>query len=196
MNEPLVLITGFGPFPQVDVNPSGRAAAALEADPPPGIRVVGRELPVELHRAGDALEAALLECRRRPDFLLSLGVQRGGWWRPEGLARARMDSTKPDNAGRFAAELPPLGDRDLESSVDPVRVAELLIEAGASDARPSRDAGGYVCERTFYANLVAAERLGVPGTFLHVPNHELVSLDEQVAILRRALPRFLTEWCW
>lgn len=190
-----MLITGFGPFLQVDLNPSGLAAIALEADPPPGIRIVGRELPVELHTAGAALEAALAECPRPPDFLLSMGVQRGGWWRPEGLARARMVSTKPDNAGRFAAELPPLGERDLETRVDPQRVAELLLEAGAADVRPSRDAGGYVCERTFYANLVAAERLGVPGTFLHVPNHEDVSLDEQVTILRRALPRFLAEWC-
>lgn len=189
-----MLVTGFGPFLQVDLNPSGLAAVTLDADPPPGMRVIGRELPVELHTAGDALEAALAECPRTPDFLLSMGVQREAWWRPERYARARMVSNKPDNAGRFAAELPLLGDRDLETRVDPVRVAELLLDAGACDARPSEDAGGYVCERTFYANLVAAERLGVPGTFLHVPNHEFVALDEQIAILRRALPLFLAEW--
>lgn len=189
-----MLITGFGAFLDVDRNPSGLAALALEADPPPGLRVVGRELPVELERAGAALEAAVADCPRPPSWLLSLGVHRGDWFRPEGLARARLASAKPDNAGRYAADLPPLGDRDLVPRVDPARVAEILLECGAREARPSRDAGGYVCERTFYANLVAADRGGVPGIFLHVPHLEHVSLEQQVAVLRRALPRFVATW--
>lgn len=186
-----MLITGFGPFLDVERNPSGLAARALEAAPPDGIRVVGRELPVELERAGEALEAALAACPRPPDWLLSLGVHRGDWFRPEGLARARLVSTKADNAGRFAAELEPLGDRDLVPRVDPARAAALLIAAGARAARPSFDAGGYVCERVYYANLTAAERLRIPGLFVHVPPLDLVPLDEQLDILRRALPLFL-----
>ena len=193
MTAPLVLLTGFGPFLAVERNPSGLAAGALAADPPEGLEVVGRELPVELFAAGEALEEAVAACPRPPDWILSLGVHRGAWFRPEALARARLASAKPDNAGRYASELPPLGDRDLEARVDVEGAAEILRACGAAEARPSRDAGGYVCERVAYANYAAAERLGVPGLFLHVPPLELVALEDQLAILRAALPRLVGE---
>ena len=194
MNAPLWLVTGFGPFLDVQENPSGLVARALESDPPDGLEVRCAILPVEFEAAGPALDRALDECPRPPVWLLSLGVHRGAWFRPEGLARARLRSTRPDGAGRFAADLPPLGPRDLRPRVDPARAAELLRTAGASDARPSNDAGGYVCERTYFANLTAAERLAIPGLFVHVPPISAVPVGEQVRVLRKALSLFATEW--
>lgn len=191
MSAPLVLVTGFGPFPGVERNPSGLAAGALAAEPPDGVEVAARELPVELFGAAEALEVGIAGCPRTPDFVLALGVHRGDWFRPEGLARRVLTSTKPDNAGRFASELAPLGERDLDAPVDVEAVAAILRESGALRAEASRDAGGYVCERTAYAVHAACARLSIAGLFLHVPPIDAVPLADQLAVLRRAIPRIV-----
>jgi len=186
--QPLVLVTGFGPFRDVARNPSGELAEALALDPPAGVEVVGRVLPVSFAAAPPALEAAIERLAPRvPDAILGLGVQRGAWFRLERRARAVLDSEKPDLDGRFARELEPLGARDLECALDLERLCAAMRAAGAGEARASDQAGGYVCERVFRAALEAGARLGLPGLFLHLPPADLVSVDDQLPVLRGLL---------
>ena len=73
-----LLLTYFGPFPGVPVNPTvALAEGAVRAlnTARPDLRVVARELPVSYDGSSAALRAALQEVQ--PDALISLGVAVG-----------------------------------------------------------------------------------------------------------------------
>lgn len=190
----LVLVTGFGPFLDVARNPSGEAALALAQAPPPGLEVVGVELPVSFAGAPAALEAALSGLAPRvPDVLLALGLHRGSWLRLEQRARARLGSAKPDAEGRRGAEQGLLAGGELRCRLDLEVLAQGLVAAGAADVRLSRDAGGYVCERTYHAALAAGERLGRPALFLHVPPPQHLDAPSLAALLGAWLPELVRQ---
>ena len=46
MTDPLLLVTGFGPYEDVEENPSGRLVERLDLDPPAGVEIAARILPV------------------------------------------------------------------------------------------------------------------------------------------------------
>jgi pyroglutamyl-peptidase len=183
VQPPLVLVTGFGPFPGRAVNPSRDVAFALEREPPPGVRVVARELPVTFRGAPAAIREALAELApRRPAVLLGLGVQPEPWFRLERRARGTYRGVRVDNDGAtadgLALELGP----DRACGLDLERLAAALRAAGAGDVRLSDDAGGYVCEVTFHTLLGLAQ--GAPTVFLHVPPAEVLDAVEQTPIVR------------
>ncbi len=167
---PLVLVTGFGPFENRRFNPSRVVAAALERDPPRGVRVASCELPVSFHGAPREVERFVARhARRRPALILGLGVQRAAYFRFEQRARGRFTTSRVDNDGVAGAQIGARVGPTLRTVVDLRALARLLREAGASDVRLSNDAGGYVCERTYHALLSAGEKHGIPALFLHVP---------------------------
>jgi len=94
VSEPLLLVTGFGPFLEVENNPSGLLARALVADEglaaELGAPVRGGELPVSIERSAPAFDALLAELAEGPRAILCLGVQREAWWRLERCARGRL----------------------------------------------------------------------------------------------------------
>jgi pyroglutamyl-peptidase len=184
--RPLVLITGFGPFPDDANNPSRLVAAALQRHPPRGVRVRACELPVTFDGAPIAV-ARFVErfAHKQPALLLGLGVQRDGYFRFERRARGRFDARRADNAGRTGAAID-LG-AELVTRVDVRELAELLRVAGANDVRVSNDAGRYVCERTYRALLEHGRELGIPAVFLHVPPAKSVAPAEQARLVRAML---------
>jgi pyroglutamyl-peptidase len=185
MSAPLVFVTGFEPFLDVAVNPSGELALGLAAAPPAGIEVAGALLPVSFERTPLTFEEALAEVLPlRPVALLGLGVQRAEYFRLESLARARLGSDKPDADGGFARDLEPLGEHDLSTSLDLEELRRALLHGGAHDARISEDAGGYLCERTYYSLLSAGERAQLPALFLHVPPVEAFTVERQLPIVQ------------
>jgi pyroglutamyl-peptidase len=194
MSAPLVFVTGFEPFLDVAVNPSGELAQGLTASPPAGIEVVGALLPVSFERTPAVFEAALAEVLpRRPVALLGLGVQRGEYFRLESTARAQLSSEKPDADGVFARDLGPLGDQDLHTALDLEALRRALLHAGAPDARTSQDAGGYLCERTYYSLLSAGQRCGLPALFLHVPPVEAWSVERQLPVVQALIAALVSQ---
>lgn len=178
-----VLLTGFGPFPGVSENPSGRIARVLAADP--GIHAV--VLPVGFRSAPLAFDAALAELGGvGPAALVGLGVHPGPGFRLERRAGHPLRSTRPDVEGVCAREVPLAGPCERSSGLDLGALAAALSGSGA-DVRVSGDAGGYVCERLYLHALEAGERLAVPCVFLHVPPLTEVALDAQVALVRALL---------
>jgi pyroglutamyl-peptidase len=191
---PLVLATGFGPFPGRELNPSREIARGLAEDPPPGVRVRASELPVTFLGAPPAVRAAVAALApERPAFLLGLGVQPEPCFRLERFARGRYDTERLDNEGNSAAELRPVVGPDLESDLDFQALARVLRAAGAPDVRLSTDAGGYVCEITYHALLQEAARLGVRALFLHLPPAEVLSVAEQTPMVRTLLAALLSD---
>ena len=61
----------------------------------------------------------------------------------------------------------------------------------------SRNAGGYVCERTYHALLSSSSSRAIPSFFLHVPPAAALSSARQTRIVRSMLehlaPQLLTE---
>ena len=155
-----VFLTGFEPFLGHAVNPSGELVRALMADPPRGVQVVGKVLPVDFRAADEALRVALEGVwALKPVALLSLGVQRRPYYRLERLARARLDSKKTDAAGILARDLEPRGRGVRQTCLDLERLVAVLTAAGAGDARISSDAGGFLCEFSRSAGIAR----GVPA---------------------------------
>jgi len=179
-----LLVTGFGPFPGVQRNPSREIARALEqrglGD---GVEVSGAELPVAFTQVAPAIDAVLRQMVPPPDAILGLGVWgNGDAFRLERRARGVFDTTRLDNAGETGAGIdlgPPLA-----TNLDLERLAERMRLAGAGEVRLSEDAGGYVCERTYRHLLTRAREFGARAVFLHVPPLEVVDLERQIACVR------------
>lgn len=196
MPLPLVLVTGFGPFEDRRNNPSRAIAAALERDPPAGLRVRSCELPVSFHGAPREVERFVARhARSRPVLVLGLGVQKKSWFRPERRARGTYTTHRVDNDGTVGASLGSSVGPTLETSLDLRLVARLLREAGAPLVRVSRNAGGYVCERTYHALLSSSGPRGIPALFLHVPPAAALPASRQTrlvrALLEHLVPRLL-----
>jgi len=183
---PLVLVSGFGPFEAVDRNPSGEVALALERDPPRGLAVRAAVLPVSFARAPKEWDRAFAG-QPEPALLLGLGVaKRPGFglerWGGPGLKCV----PRPDVDGHSASAYSRPGAR-LETTLDLVQLRTRLRARGVPEARVSRSAGGYVCERIYHHLLRRAKGLGTHGLFVHVPPLRFAPIRRQVQVLRWVL---------
>jgi pyroglutamyl-peptidase len=173
-----VLVTGFGPFPGVARNPSGELLPALAG---PGVRTV--LLPVSYAGAAAVLAAELP--RLRPSVALLFGVASSdAVVRVEGVARNSGSVPKPDVDGVVQDGPLRAGAPDSYPATLPVRP---LVDAVAASGRAvvaSSDAGGYVCNATFFAALDLVARLGLPTRvgFVHVPGTAGWILPEHAAV--------------
>jgi pyroglutamyl-peptidase len=164
-----LLVTGFGPFPGVRVNPTARLAAAVAASPRFGRAGFGVEAVVVetsyrrgLPRLRQALEAI------RPDAVLMLGVAaRARFIRIERFARAGASILHPDAGGEpgaHAAAAHPV----LKASFPPDAALPQLLRTGLP-ARLSPSAGRYLCNAGYRIGLEHAAVTGAPALFVHVP---------------------------
>jgi pyroglutamyl-peptidase len=153
---PSILVTGFGPFGDERVNPSGLVAR----------RLGGLELPVAAEEAWAVTRAEM--DRRGAVAVLALGVA-GGRDRVCVEARAvnRCDYRLADDAGRVLSGVLEGGVADgaLATVVPAAEMARRMRRAGVP-ARVSRDAGRYVCNHFYYLLL---RRLAGRAVFVHVP---------------------------
>ena len=189
MTQPLILVTGFGPFGEVVENPSGLLAGALESEPEllDGPIVVSRVLPVTFADAPSALHDFVSSNEARlPRALLSMGVHPGRGFRLERLARAHPSSKTTDTSGVVGSDENPTQIELIprEASFD---VQALLADLGYEDARTSDDAGGYVCDWVYQHLLAHGRRLGIPALFLHVPSQDVTPLAQQLPFVRKVV---------
>lgn len=163
---PHLLITGFGPFPGVPVNPSALIARRLVALPRLR-RTIGNPRILILRTAYDAIPEMLAPAlAARPAAILMLGVAgRAERVRVEGRAVNRASRLFPDASGRVSARpsLDEAGPAQRRSAVAGPALLRLRGRGIAAD--PSRDAGRYLCNASYFAALAGA----VPVLFLHVP---------------------------
>lgn len=182
MNPAPVIVSGFGPYEEVRVNPSGHVAFELSVRGPAGLPVVGGVLPASFQRAPACFDR-LLDGAASPRALLPLGMHRGDTFRLERRAGGRFDvPDRPDVDGGVAADVGLAGE-DLETSVDVEALAQVLREAGAPAVEVSTDAGAYVCERVYHHVLGLGRELSIPALFLHVPPPAVVPVERQVELV-------------
>ena len=169
-----LLLTYFGPFPGVPVNPTvALAEGAVRAlnTARPDLRVVARELPVSYDGSSAALRAALQEVQ--PDALISLGVAVGRDVVSLEQVAINLDSAGiEDNDGDRRCDEPiaPDGQEAYFSSL-PVRASYERLRAAGEPVEISYTAGTYVCNHVFYEGQRISRELGlsIPAGFVHVP---------------------------
>lgn len=169
--EPIVLLTGFGPFGGDARNPSGEAVAALDGERIAGHRIVARVLPVGFGTARQALLGALRATR--PALVLCTGLAASR----DAISLERVainvdDARIPDNAGRQPIDAPVVaGAPAAYFSTLPIKSMALALARAGIRAEVSQTAGTFVCNHVFYALMHALRRRpGVRGGFVHVPH--------------------------
>lgn len=191
MQMPTILITGFGPFPGVPVNPTTALARRLARTRRPalrGVKLVGHVFATS-YAAVDR-ELPQLIARHKPDAVLMFGVAtRETRIRIETRARNAL-ALLPDESGASLARhaIVPGGPSSRRM---PSPAVHLL--AAANGARipvyVSRDAGRYLCNYVCWRGAEAVSAKGPRlAAFVHVPplsrvprrkgqRHRLVAAD-------------------
>jgi len=169
-----VLLTGFQPFP-ADArheNISWVAVSSLDPLNVAGAQIMRLQLPVEYDRAAAEVTSAIERCR--PDLVISFG-QGGDAIHLEETAYNLKDTAEvaggvPDNRGVVFAGQP------IDVTAPDTRATGLGLDAidaalRALDESPQRsdDPGRYICNNVFFAGVGAAESLGIPAGFVHLP---------------------------
>lgn len=164
----MILATAFNPFGGAQTNASEVLLRALE-DNADVTRVV---LPTEYNAAGS--EIVRLIRTLRPDAVICFGVAKGEMVvRLEKVARNWDATPAPDNSGevRTRRAIAPSGPGfylgTLPYEAIAARLGALRIPYVFSD-----DAGGFVCNHTFYRARHEIEETGLemPCGFIHVPS--------------------------
>ncbi len=165
-----ILLTGFEPFGELQVNPSQLIVEHFQAEQRPDL--VGLVLPTAYQAAGAQIEAAIQ--RYQPDAILSLGVaQSRKTISLERIAVNVDDASLTDNAGALASgELIAVEGPIAYWSTLPIQPMLAALQAKNIPASISNHAGTFVCNHTFYSARRAVERLNlaIPCGFIHVPD--------------------------
>jgi len=173
---PTVLITGFGPFPGVPVNPTETLVERLvKAARRRGIRCVGHVFATRYGTVDRELPALL--ARHRPDVLLMFGLAaRRQHVCIEMYARNRMSTRAPDAGGFLphAAAIAPDAPARLRGRAPFARLLAATHLARVK-TRLSSDAGSYLCNYLYWQALDRAAKPGGPrvAVFVHVPEVRL-----------------------
>lgn len=169
--QPLVLVTGFEPFPGAPVNPTqaliGRLRAAAWS--PTGFALEAQVLPTRFDVFETSLRPLLRELE--PAAVVSFGLSaRANGFTLERLARNELAMERPDAAGTTlqAPLIEPLGASTRRSTLPLAAIAHRLSCAGLPWSW-SDDAGGYICNLVFYRTLAAMAATPIPSGFVHVP---------------------------
>ncbi|ACL59457.1 peptidase C15 [Methylobacterium nodulans] len=163
-----LLITGFGPFPGMPVNPSAALARRLAASPHLTRALGGAPRLRILTTAYGAIVSELTPALTEdPGAVLMIGVAgRSRQVRVEVRALNRASRLFPDASGRIAARLAldPEGPALRRAGAVAVKAGALLRRRGLP-AGLSRDAGRYLCNASYFRALAQP----VPVLFLHIP---------------------------
>jgi len=159
-----VLVTGFEPFDGASMNPSWAAVSTMDG-------VDRALLPCTFADSIPALRAAI--DRYDPELVLCTGLAGGRI----GLSVERVainvdDARIPDNAGAQPIDEPIVPDGPAAYfSTLPIKACVAAVRDAGIPAAVSQTAGTFVCNHVFYglAHLIAAERPGLRGGFVHVP---------------------------
>lgn len=161
LEEALVLVTGFGPFPGQPVNPTELIVDAMAGQD----HVVAHVLATSYRLATEQLDE--LVAMVDPAAVVAFGVASDATGiRLEELARPRP-GVRADVEGR-TTEGPPPGE-PVRTRLPLAHLADALVAAGLP-VEPSDDAGDYVCNHLFHHVVTGPSLAGRPVGFVHVPD--------------------------
>lgn len=189
--RPRVLLTGFGPFPGVAVNPSGWLAETVASGAQPDACTLYRAvLPTEWEAV--ASRAAYFHRAIRPRLMIHFGVQPSA---NEILLECRAHNEiepRADARGahpEHSAVLPDCGE-SLETCL-PVDAFAARLQEERIPASVSHSCGRYLCNNLYFRSLFWAEQNGADALFVHVPQTHILSKETMLraaeSILQEAI---------
>jgi pyroglutamyl-peptidase len=159
--RPVILLTGFGPFPSVPENASSLlvpelAAAASRAFR--GFAVHADVIPTEW--GSGAARLSLLMSELEPAVALHFGVS------------SKATGFAVEARGRNRASAVSDGGPEYLPTNLPAGLIVARLRRRGLPAYVSRDAGAYLCNAVFYRSLDLARRAGSPtrNGFIHIPS--------------------------
>lgn len=191
MLKPTILLTGFEPFNQADINPSAEVINVLTAETHQEFQLYSCILPVVTKTAPDILRQHLDMVR--PDFMIGLGEARGrSAISIEQTAVNELNFTIPDNSGVMVRNESIIegGPASYSSSLASIAVRD-TIRQREIPAVFSNNAGRYICNQIFYVALHWAT-LCSPNTqvgFIHLPSlpQQMTATDSPASTMSLAL---------
>ncbi|MFT8871570.1 MAG: pyroglutamyl-peptidase I [Sporolactobacillus sp.] len=171
-----LLLTGFEPFLDYTMNPSGQIAAALSNQVIGEYQVISRVLPVNYQQAGVMLLSQYDAARA--DAVLMLGLAAGRTCvTPERVA-VNWDGAVSDNAGH-APQGKLIDVRGGDAYLTQLPLAEIIaaLRGIGLPAAVSNTAGTYLCNHVMYKmlNHLRGAHANIPAGFVHLPaSHDLV----------------------
>ena len=167
--EPIVLVTGFGPFDSHEINPSQLIAEALDGQEIYGAQIVGICLPVDFNDSVAVVIQTIEDIN--PVIVISIGLAaRHRFINVEKLGiNLKRDPYDKENGSRFY-RINQNGPFFRQSSIPVRSIAQKLRRAGIP-ARQSWFAGTYICNALLYGVLshITENELPIKAGFLHVP---------------------------
>lgn len=175
-----VLVTGFSPFLNFEVNPSQMVAQKLDGQIVDGISFTGKILPVSYSDVESVLMNYLDEVK--PDLVIGTGLAPG---RPklsvEKIAINYKYSREPDNSGTKAT-----GDRidpKMPDGIFSLLEVEPLVELLNRNNIPaeiSTTAGSYLCNYAMFIIVREARNRGIRGGFVHLPSDPSLAVASKI----------------
>lgn len=186
--QPVVLLTGFGPFGSHRTNPSWVGAKGVHGKVIEGHKVVSVELPVDYRKVWQRVPELIKE--HDPAVVIHFGVFMNGPLRFERQARNSI-GTLNDVAGYHPEDGRVVEDGPMmyESRLPEAELLKDMPEAGY-EMVASEDAGRYVCEFTFFTEIYFQEKLGKSSSagFIHVaPLNRPLSARKLKKAMRKAV---------
>ncbi len=172
---PTYVITSFGPFADIDPNPSQLVMESLQQHVAGqgGFRL--QTLPVS-YRAVDAWIAE--RQLHPPSALLHLGVASNSpQMRLELQAKNLAEHVDIDGEGPSAALIQPQGAPQRHSSFTRAAL-ERLQQQHPDQIQISNDAGSYLCNYLYYQSLHHFSSQGIPVLFVHIADTRLADAPD------------------
>lgn len=164
-----VLLTGFEPFNNARLNPSGELVNRVEANSVEGAQITTAVLPVTYRESATKLLTLIQE--QDPDVVICFGQAEGRISiTPERFAVNLDDASIADNSGekRVNQRISEDAATAFESTLPVSELVSALKEKGIP-AAASLTAGAFVCNHIFYEMQRALEGTGKESGFVHVP---------------------------
>ena len=169
---PTFLITGFGPFPSVPVNPSETLARRIAGAK--GWQRLGWTPRVLTFKTGYSIVAEAIDresvAMPAPAFVVMLGVaSRAKWLRIELRAKNRVSATHRDaTSARPGSTVLKAGAETTRFGRHPGPLLVTALRKTQVPAQLSRDTGRYVCNASYWRMLGAMPE-STEVVFVHIP---------------------------
>ena len=165
-----ILVTGFDPFGEDEINPAIEAVKRLD-DEIAGAQIVKLEIPTVFGECADVVHEAIL--KEKPDYVLNIG-QAGGRFAltPERVAINFDDGRIADNKGYqpIASPIHEDGQNAYFTQLPVKAMARAIREAGLPSS-VSTTAGTFVCNHIMYQvqYMIDKEFPDLKAGFMHIP---------------------------
>lgn len=179
-----ILLTGFEAFGSVEENPTQLIVERMAHSNhlPDHIDLVCEILPVEYEASGQRI-GQLID-QHEPDAIVMTGVAASRkkinveFW-----ARNNRTAKIPDNSGVLLENQPINPDHPIEHFLPatlPVFSIYSRLCASNIPAERSNNAGGYICNNTFYCAVEYLSEIGrdIPAGFIHIPLFDAISQED------------------